>query len=86
VTQKATHDLPTYGYGGETAFVEVTRNTMSLSALDLGFSMEGDLVVLPIRYAAWIVSLGEARFLHPTDSTDAALGAARERLDRQVSA
>ena len=71
---------------GETAFVEVTRNTMSLSALDLGFSVAGDLAVLPLRYAAWIVGLGEARFLHPTESTNAALVAARERLIQQVPA
>jgi hypothetical protein len=76
----ATHGHPTFGYDGPVAFVEVTRNTMSLSALDLGFSMEGDLAVLPMRYAAWIVGLGDARFLHPTASTDAALLRARGQL------
>ncbi len=51
------------GYDRETAFVEVLKHTASLTAVDLGYSVPGDRVVLPLKYAAWIVDLGEARFL-----------------------
>jgi hypothetical protein len=76
----ATHDLPTLGYEGDTTFVEVTHDTAALSAINLGYSFEGDQIVLPMKYGAWVVALGVARFLRPTESTEAALIVAREAL------
>jgi hypothetical protein len=52
-----------FGYGGPCAFVQITRDTAAPTAIDLGFSFEGDVLLLPIKYASWIVELGDGRFV-----------------------
>lgn len=70
MADKATQ-LPSLGYDGPVAIVEMTSASEVLFEVQLGYATPGDQVLLPLGVAERAVAAGVARFTRPPQQVSA---------------